>query len=220
MSTNEKPILRSLNYLSSSYLESAKILSKRCFEIEGDIHPGNRTKLMNEHKAYFYGSVFNCIAYLESYINELFFDISEGNLYGINIEEKSVIQIQELWNLKIPRSASYRTTDKYQIILIISNKQKLDKSKSPSQDVDFLIKLRNSLIHYEPEYIESAFKNTDAKLHKYQKFLENKIEINPFATTLDNFYPTKIISYSFCQWAINSVSSYIKEFENKFFNKR
>jgi hypothetical protein len=114
-----------------------------------------------------------------------------------------------------PRTASYRTIDKYQIMLSIGKKEKINPSTRPCQEVEILIKLRNSLILYEPEYIESKFKNPDAQLHRFEKYLNRKIELNPFATELDDFYPTKIISYSCCDWAINSTTQFIGDFNKK-----
>jgi hypothetical protein len=212
-----RPIIRSMYYLSSSFLKSALILSNKCLETEKSIGPRKRGVLIEEYKAYFYGAIFNCVSYLESYINELFVDISEGNFHNIKIDDTSIIQIKELWNLNIPKIASCKTIDKYQVMLIICNKSLFKKSLRPYQDVDIIIKLRNSLIHYEPEYIQSTFKNPDAQLHKFEKLLHERIEINPFATKLDDYYPTKIISYSCCNWAIKSISNFIDDFNNKIF---
>lgn len=214
-----KPIVRNIISLSSSFLNSASILSKKCLEIEQKIKPGNREKLIEEHQAYFYGVIFNLVSYLESYINELFVDISDGTFHNLNMDDTSLYQIIELWNLNIPRRASYKTIDKYEIMLIISNKPKFDKSKRPYQDIDLLIRLRNSLIHYEPEYIELTYLNPNAQLHKFEKALKGKFKLNPFATKLDTFYPNKIISYSCSQWALEAVKAFIKEFDNEIFKK-
>lgn len=210
-----KPVIRSMHSLSSSFLGSGKFLSEKCLESEQAIRTRKRDKIIEEHQAFFYGAIFNIVSYLEAYINELYVDISEGNFQNLNIEDDSLIQIRDLWKLNIPRTASFKTIDKYQIMLSICKKQKINTSTRPYQDVEILIKLRNSLIHYEPEYIESKFKNPAAQLHRFEKYLHGRIELNPFSTKLDDFYPIKIISYSCCDWALNSTIQFIKDFNKQ-----
>ena len=215
----ERITIFSMHYLSNSFIESAKILSEKCLEIEKDKGIKRKEELIKLHQAYFYGVIFNCVTFLEAYINEFFSDIYNGNFRDRDLDDNSLIQIRELWKHGIPRTSSYKIVEKYQIALILSNKIQFDKSKNPYQDIEILIKLRNSLIHYEPEYIPSNFKNPDVKIHKFENYLKGKIEINPFATSIDDFYPIKIISHSTCEWAINSVSKFIDDFNDKLYNK-
>ena len=201
-----------MHFLSSSFLRAGIILSQKCLDSELAKGQRKRSDLISEHQAYFYGVIFSAASYLEAYINEYYVNFSQCNLYGLKVDSDSLIQIETLWKMDIPRTASFKTLDKYQIMLTLCKKPKFNKSIRPYQDVEILIKLRNSLIHYEPEYIESKFNNPNAQLHRFEKYLTGKIDLNPFATKLDDFYPTKLISYSCCKWALDSVDQFTDDF--------
>lgn len=210
-----RPVIRQMHFLSSSFFQSGKFLSQKCLETELAKGKRNRSELIKEHQAYFYGVIFNTVSYLEAFINEYFVLFSQGNIYDLRIDGDSLVQIENLWKMNIPRTASFKILDKYQIMLTLCKRPKFNKATRPFQDMEILVRLRNSLIHYEPEYIETKFKNPDAQLHRFEKYLNSKIDINPFATKLDDFYPTKIISHSCCEWALKSVDHFTYDFYKK-----
>jgi hypothetical protein len=214
-----KPSITQIHYLSSLFYNSSIILSKKCKEIELINEHDITAELIAEHAAFFYGSIFNAVSSLEAHINELYFKISEfaDSASEIDTIPKNKSQIiKRLWNLKIPRTASYPILDKYKILLALCEKEEFNEGISTYQNATFLIKLRNALIHYEPELIELQNPDRNIKIHGLESALTGKFSLNPFSTTSDSFYPKRIISAGCCEWAIQTVNRFIKEFAEKF----
>lgn len=84
----------------------------------------------------------------------------------------------------------------------------------PYQDVDLLIKLRNALIHYEPESIISISDIPDKPVteHKFEKRLQYKFKLNPLTGPGNPFYPDKVLGHGCCEWAIKNCISFTDEF--------
>jgi len=208
---NEKPQYYQIHYLSQVYLDNAIFLSEKCKEIE-ELKKNN-----SGHCAYFYGSFFNCISCLESNINENYIrltgDFRHPKFQNINIDNLNTIK--SMWQMGIPRTAAYSTLDKYQLLLTLCNKKQIDKSRNPYQNTSKIISLRNFLIHYEPEMRIINEVGFVEKL-KIEKIFENiKFPLSPFTNDETPLFLSKIISYSFLNWVINTIVEFLKEFEER-----
>lgn len=84
----------------------------------------------------------------------------------------------------------------------------------PYQNVILLIKLRNDLVHYEPEWVKSPASDdfSDCDQHKYEKMLKGKVSTNPLAGQGSPYYPDKCLSYGCADWAVNSSIEFADDF--------
>ena len=100
--------------------------------------------------------------------------------------------------------------DKYQLALHFCGKDIFKKGKPPYQNAQYVIELRNSLVHYKPESISP---NSDHKLSKklQGKFLENSL----MDKSGNPYFPDKCLG---CECAIWSWKT-MEEFVGTFFNE-
>jgi len=76
--------------------------------------------------------------FFEATINEIFCDTIDSPDSLKALSKEKIHLLSNMWNLHLPRSASYPIMDKYQIALIL-----------------LLIQLWNALMHYEPAWFTS-----------------------------------------------------------------
>jgi hypothetical protein len=75
----------------------------------------------------------------------------------------------------------------------IGSKQIFDAGAPPYQDVNLLVKLRNNLVHYEPEWVKNPSSDDFGAddIHRYEKRLGGKFIANPLTGQGNPFYPDK-----------------------------
>ncbi len=96
---------------------------------------------------------------------------------------------------------------KYQFVLTAANKDAFNRGNSPYQEVDNLIKLRNALVHYKPEW------DTDLKNHKViENRLKSRFNINPFSHDSSVFFPKKCLGHGCAEWSVKSTIEFIEDF--------
>ncbi|MEA1894385.1 MAG: hypothetical protein U9N36_04115 [Euryarchaeota archaeon] len=89
----------------------------------------------------------------------------------------------------------------------MANKETFDRGKAPYQEVNDLIKLRNALVHYKPEW------DTDLKNHKgIEDRLKSRFTINPFSHVNDAFFPKKCLGHGYAEWSVKSTITFIEDF--------
>lgn len=152
--------------------------------------------------AYATSTLFSAISFLEAHINEIFFDCAEGSFEHrtrLPIDKQKLIG--DIWKLGTPRTSSYSIIDKYDYFLTLSNLGGIDRSISATQDVAALIKLRNSLIHFEPAW-DSIPTRADSR---HYLALKGKYSLNPFFKDSDSFIPKRGISAGLAIWSVKKI---------------
>ncbi|MGY4665127.1 hypothetical protein ACVWZ9_005921 [Pseudomonas chlororaphis] len=202
--------MTSRNYLSISHLSAASLFAKRSTELEPTLTLGESesTNGLREHNACIVSTIMLSIAFLEATINEFFSDCAEEP-YAKVATLPTCKLMAKLWTRGIPRTASYSILEKYEIALDLNESQPFDKSSYPYQDVKLLIELRNALIHYEPETIQhpTGILEEQRDLHKFEKKLRGKFELNSLTGAGNTFYPDKVLGSGCARWAVKSAVS-------------
>lgn len=202
-------------YFSIRHIQSALLFAKEAdkIEVSGE---GDTSSI---HQANVIASIFATVAFLEANINEIFtdsYDTMKGKPAndGKNIPESLINQLGSMWQLDVPKAAKYSILQKYQIALATINKPLYDKGTNPYQDVDLLVKLRNTLMHPEPESVVSKSSSDviPATEQKFFKMLGSKFALNPLTGEGNPFYPDKCLSYGCCKWGIESSLAFTDEF--------
>lgn len=204
-------------YLSIRYLSTAKTLIKEVELIEKKKEKHNHDENAR-HQGYVVSSIILIVAFLESTINEIFSDCEEN----VNNDLKNIYQsrsemLGEMWKLGIPRTAKYSILGKYQIALTLLKKQQFSKDKNPYQDVRLLIKLRNALIHYEPESVTvyDSLESWIKQPEKFERVFKNKFKLNSLSNPNQIFFPDKILGYGCAEWAIEAALNFVNEFHKR-----
>lgn len=146
-------------------------------------------------------TLLNAVAGLESYINEFFVD-----------REHTIPELPEpagsrLWDLA---EAKQTTLEKYGLALELLGREPFAKGSEPYQSVDALIRLRNAVQHFKPEW----FDDQDAHA-KLSDRLQNFFDGSPFLTGSESLFPRRWMSASFAEWAASRVVEFAVEFDSR-----
>ncbi len=202
-------------YFSIQHIQTAALFSRHTVQYEAQFAREPGFEEHPEHQGYVLGAVFSSVAFLEATINELFSDAADNQLTNLQGLETATIKLMaKMWDQGIPRTARYPVLQKYNIALDLAGRSRFERGRLPYQDVDFLIKLRNALIHYEPETILSYTDNpsTVENPHPFEKRFKSKLALNPLADAGDAFWPKKCLGHGCAEWAVVSAVNFVDEF--------
>lgn len=192
-----------------SYLETAFLFAEQARILE-DNPPTNGFQKRVLHGSLVTSSIISSAAALESSINEWF---SIAN-FSTEVRKNNKL-ICDLWKHGIPRTAAYPILQKYQIALILSEKDVFDEGADPYQSARALVELRNWLVHYEPtsEPVYSASgEPPEEKSHKLYGRLKGRFPLNPLCAKFAPFWPYKCLGAGCAIWAAESVLRFVNAF--------
>ncbi|MFO7975722.1 MAG: hypothetical protein R6V12_13935 [Candidatus Hydrogenedentota bacterium] len=136
-------------------------------------------------------SIFLAVAALEAHVNE---EIASNGLSPEKTDCRKTKGSCVLW--------------KYQKVLQLREKPAMDKGRCPFQDVADLIKLRNSLVHFVPEWDDENGKHKKLS----ERFRSKKIELSSFCAPGTDFVYRCSVSPEVADWAVSSVWNFIARF--------
>lgn len=212
------------SYLSKTHVETAYFFAEQSAEIEQEYARKQRhstpadagsppEQMFERHKAYVVGCVFAVVAFLEALINETLSDADENPdphlVERFNADE--LHSLASLWGVVKSRQG-FPFLDKYQLALITLRKRPFDVGELPYQDVDLVRQLRNSLIHFQPEWFVGRRDYQDVS-HIWEKRMRGKrITPNPFAAPKAPYFPSRMLGYGCAKWASDSCTRFADEF--------
>lgn len=201
---------------SLQHIQSAALFTRQAYLLEKAYDGKFSEELFADNKSYATEAIIATAAFLEASINELFADTVDNpetdQMKQLDINTRQLMA--EMWELKVPRTASYDILQKYQIALTLARKQLFDLGRLPAQDIKFVIKIRNDLIHFEPTWVSTLEKDMYVDTSNYQNLQkENKFPINAlYAGTQNPFFPDKCLGYGCAKWAVNTAIKFVEEF--------
>ena len=96
---------------------------------------------------------------------------------------------------------------KYQHVLDVRGKPRFDHGSQPYQDTQLLVKLRNALVHFKPEWDNEQ--NEHAKLGTQ---LDGKFEPSPFLGSHETMFPRRFLSYDCARWSVQTALRFVRAF--------
>ncbi len=208
LSWKEEVTVKSRLYLSLQHIQSACLFARRSGQIEKEYDGNFSTALLTEYWAYVTASIFAAVSFLEATINELFADAEEK--YSENpLDSNTKALMADKWK-SISEKRSTTMMDKFDIALAVAGKPIFNPGEKPAQDVVLIVKLRNSLIHYYPEWMNDEIENSSiiAVEKKLSKSLRGKFLTNPLMSKHSPFFLHKCLSYGCARWAVESSLAY------------
>jgi hypothetical protein len=136
------------------------------------------------------------VASLESYANELYV---EGSIVTPALNPAAAQEIAELIE-----SASI--LQKYSTALAVRVGKPLDRGIEPVQNAHALIKLRNAVVHFRPEWSHEQDKHD-----KLAKILRHKFKPSAFFRNQPTF-PLAWASHDFAVWALRTTVEFLEYF--------
>lgn len=135
-------------------------------------------------------------ASLESYANEMHF---EGSILAEALPLPVAAEIADL----VDREPVLR---KYAVALAVRAGKRLDFGAGPVQNADALIKLRNAVVHFRPEWFG------EQQAHdKLSRLLQHRFQASIFLPN-EALFPRSWASASFALWAVQSCMTFMQHF--------
>jgi hypothetical protein len=190
--------LRQKSAFAVQHLMAAARFAKMCGKVELEHAGESLGNFYNEEIAFVSAAVLLSVASLESNINE-FLSEPEKLFLQLNPEAHSVV---------VGLLEKESILEKYNKVLALRGLEAFDKGSEPYQSVDILIKLRNALVHFKPEW------HDEQKEHlELGKQLRGKFALNPFIREETGvLFPQRCMSYGCAKWAVESSLAFMKAF--------
>jgi hypothetical protein len=190
-------VLRQKSAFAVQHLMAAARFSRMCGDIEFENAGKPLGNFFDVEIACVSATIMLATASLESNINEYFSEM-ETSFPDLS---KSLREV--LFELIEKKSI----LEKYQYALKFKGKSKFPTGEPPYQNVNALIRLRNALVHFKPEWHDEQEEHK-----KIERQLAGKFPINPFIGENGVFFPQQCISYGCTQWAVTSALRFMENF--------
>lgn len=141
----------SRHYFATRHLWMARHSARLCQERESALVSANQVNGDIEHSSLAVTAVLSSVAFLEALVNEVFLDVvdtplGQENRRNDGITDDAADLMRNLWEDRAS------ILDKYQLALVCARKPKFETGGTLYQKVNLLIKLRNELVHFKPEW--------------------------------------------------------------------
>jgi hypothetical protein len=186
-----------VNY-SVPHLLSAAVLSRRVGEIETDHEAKELGLFWDDLLAHATACIFLSVAGLESYANELFAD-KDVTFPSVHKE-----LLEAIWATFEQKTI----LEKFDLVLLFREKPTLEKGAEPYQSIHALVRLRNALMHFKPEWNHQQVEHK-----KLSDKLRSYFETNVHMRGDPGVFPRAWVSHSCTTWAVNSVRRFLEHFE-------
>ena len=141
------------------------------------------------------------VACIEGYANEFYFEFYfEPSAIAPGLNPAATDLVAEL----LDKESILR---KFSAALTFRSGKPLDLGVTPVQNVDALIKLRNAVVHFRPEWFEEQDRH-----EKLSKILRCKFNASPFFLPEEPFFPRAWASHDFATWALKSSVAFLEHF--------
>lgn len=182
--------------LALHHLFAACRFSARILEIEGIYKSQSVGAFWEEILHNALGVATLTAACLECYANEFYF---EGSILANTLNSPATSAIADL----IDKESVLR---KYEVALAIRSGKTLPYGDLVIQNVDALIKLRNAVVHFRPEWFAEPGAH-----ERLSRRLNQKFDPSPFLSG-EPLFPSAWASASFASWALATVVEFLDYF--------
>lgn len=200
------PKVKMRAYFSTYHLWAAQHFADECLAIE-DAHSG-RSKFDIRHRALAMSTIIESGAFLESAINELFKDCADDHAsYTSALPGSTVAALKARWNdWHALGRVTKPTLDKFDAAIKCCSASPFNSGAAPYQDANQVLKLRNALMHFTPEWAAADEPNQF-------DHLKAKFETNSLMDGAGNaYFPDKCLVAGSSRWAIGAVKLFADDF--------
>ncbi|WP_415853599.1 hypothetical protein [Sinomonas sp. G460-2] len=215
---------------SISNAKTAVLMARRCQEREQS-HPAlvqgspEAETAMDEHWAFASSSIVSSFMFMEANINEVFLsaslalsDEARPNFIGrgfpyvdglLSHDDRG--KLEDTWDLV----EGAGLLDKYQFVLALLGKRRMDKSCAPYQPASALVGVRNKLIHFKEgaHEVGSELRAFERQLRSYLG--GTSFQPHPFTSAGNPLFPDQLFGYAGCRWAWRTADAFAQEFHKQ-----
>ena len=210
LTMNEREVAAISSPMGADYLKTAFLFAERAQLVEL-APPADSFEWSLLHRSYVTSSLLSATCSLEATINEWFSFPEEIDAAS---SPATGLQIQRIWSLGIPRTASFQVLQKYQVALALTGRPAFIEGEEPYQSARLLIELRNWLVHYEPtwEPVPAHEETGEFPPHKLVRRLRGKFKPNPLCQPDAPFWPYKCLGAGCALWAAETALAFMDTF--------
>lgn len=196
--------------LSQFHLASATRFALACAKIESEEkHLEWPQPRWDEARSNALAAVLLAAASLESSVNEFYQQALDSDKNALkSLSPTQMKLLGELW----PEIEKLSPLRKYQVALVATGYKPMDKGQELYRSADGLMRLRNALVHFRPEW------DDDLKDHRS---LEQRLsQLFPVSALADRakgrmvWFPHKCLGAGCAEWAVESTVRFSQEFVN------
>jgi len=162
-----------------------------------------------EYRADITAAVFSAWSFVEATINEFFWAARENRKALEGLSPGIITELGKAGPAPaVEKDPNRRTLEKYQRALEVAHKDLFSKGVPPYQQAFLLSRLRNRLIHFEPEWVKE-------EPQELEKDLKGKFDLSPFHASGALFFPHRCLSHGCADWALKSALRFVDAFYDK-----
>lgn len=182
------------------HMIAAARFARLCYKVEDENAGVPFGPFYDEIISYVTATILSSVASVEANINEIFADVRDNLIVFDGLDMNLLTEIWDLIEKK-------PILEKYQFALVLKKKDRMNKSDQHYQYIDILIKVRNALVHFKPEWIGEQQEH-----EKIGKLLRGKFTLSPFLSENDPIFPMRCMTHGFADWAVRSSLEFVQWF--------
>lgn len=186
---------------TGQFLESSAIFVRRLRDIEGLAVWSEAA--MTEHRGLVCAVIMQSAAALETETHEVAVHGPGAHLGSNGTDSEAQRFLAPIADVIDDQN----TMARFDLLLHLLNKQKIDKGAEPYQSALLVVRLRNELIHYKSRW---GMQMESTKLYSSLESLRHKVP--PFTHPSMNFFPLRCLSAGCAAWALSSVVAFLEHF--------
>ena len=206
-------MIHTRTYLANTHIHAAAMFAVQARDVEALEENARPKDWFTRHRGLVVASITSSVAFLEGTANSIFADAADRHLDNLSGVAGDVVdRLARLWRMGIPRTARYSVIEKVNVALALAGKEPIGIGEPPGQDAHFLIKLRNALVHYEPEWVAADSTVGPGDHHQMERLLRGRFAENPLTAGGNPFFPDKVLGHGCAAWAVNSALAFAERF--------
>jgi hypothetical protein len=200
--------MKMLNDFAVNHLLAAVYFARSSRRLE---EAGN-LEAFGQNQAYVAGAIMAAVAFLETTINGILAEAVYGRrLILARVDAETAAMIREL----APSIERLGVLEKYQLCIVSCRQERLNEGIQPYQRAALLIELRNTLVHFHPEWVSIRTPNSDKdRLTKLGHKL--RAEFDPTrllpAAAGNPYFPDFSLGYGCAAWAVRGALDFADAF--------
>lgn len=148
-------------------------------------------------------SVLSAVAYLSASVNELYLDVRKLGQEEAGQIRRELDLLVQAW----PKISRVQVLQRYQLALSVADADQYNAAEIPYLDADSLIRLRDALISYDPEWEDGAGEH-----HTLESRLAGKFPPSPLMASQRPWFPDRCLGSGCAKWAVLTVQLFVNDF--------
>jgi hypothetical protein len=190
---------------ASQHLIAAALFARQAWQVE-DAGPASAADTV-AYQSYSIGAILSSVAFVECSINELFSEAKDADpeIFASTPPDLASRMVAE-WK-KIDRAGPLA---KHAKVLELAGAEPFQKDANPWLGMDNLMALRNSLVHFSPEWVSDM-----PRLASLEQRLSGLFSLSPYVPEYVPTVPYKCLSAGAAVWAVRTAREFVEAFAGK-----